>query len=87
MNTLVLFDIARRDSRQKLESLLRGAGFVWVFPFARWSSLPLAAHLSLITRVRARLRDQPYRIVFIEVTADHRRSARWVTAAGPRPKR
>lgn len=83
VNTLVIYDIPRRASRQKLETLLRCHGFVWLFPHARWSSAPLAHHGLLIRRIRSRLREEPYRLVFIEMPVTHRKRARWLSATSP----
>jgi len=81
VNTLVLYDAPQRAVRQRLEALLRANGFVWLFPYARWSSRPLATHGQLVRRVRSRLAGDTYRLVFIEVSAQHRREARWLTRA------
>lgn len=86
VNTLVLYDVARRTTRQRLESLLRSHGFMWLFPYARWSSSPLVTHSKLVHGIRARLKNEAYRVVFIEVTAESRRGARWMTA-GPQSRR
>jgi len=83
VNTLVLYDVPRRAARQRLESLLRAPGFVWLFPSARWSSRTLSGHDRLVRRVRARLAGETYRVVFIEVATRHRMEARWLTAAPP----
>lgn len=80
VNTLVMYDIPRRASRQKLETVLRGYGFVWLFPNARWSSVPLADHGPLLRQVRYCLRGEPYRLVFIEMPANHRTRVRWLSA-------
>lgn len=60
MNTLVLFDVARQSARRRLESLLRAEGFVWLFPYARWSSRSLAGRENLARRVRSRLRGEAH---------------------------
>lgn len=82
VNTLVIFDVPHRVARQRLDALLRAHGFIWLFPYARWSSRPLAAHDGLLRRVRSRLRGEAFRMVFIETDADNRTSARWLTADG-----
>lgn len=81
VNTLALYDVPKRVTRQRLEALLRARGFVWLFPYARWSSRPLAAHDRLVRRVRARLAGETYRIVFLELSARHRKEARWLIVA------
>ncbi len=81
VNTLALFDVPKRHARQRLESLLRRHQFVFLFPYARWSSKPLRAHEDLVRQVRSRLAGETYRIVFLEITARNRREARWLTAA------
>ena len=84
VNTLALYDIPHRSSRLRLESLLRAAGFMWLFPYARWSSSPLAQHERLLRRVRSRFKGEMYRMVFIEITADRRTGALWLTATRTR---
>jgi CRISPR/Cas system-associated endoribonuclease Cas2 len=84
VNTLVLYDVPRRASRQRLEALLRAHGFTWLFPYARWSSARLSQHDGLIQGVRSRLKGEAYTLVFIEMTANSRRRARWLTATRPR---
>ncbi len=84
VNTLVLYDVPRRVSRERLEALLRAHGFVWLFPYARWSSTRLSQHDGLIQGVRSRLKGEPYRVVFIQLMADSRRCALWLTATKPR---
>lgn len=81
VNTLALYDVPRRAARQRLESLLRAHGFVWLFTYARWSSGTLAGHDRLVRRVRSRLVGETYRVVFIEIAARNRTEARWLTAA------
>lgn len=83
VNTLVLYDVPRRASRQRLEALLRARGFVWRFPYARWSSARLSQHDGLIQGVRSRLKGEAYRVVFIEMMANSRRRAVWMTATKP----
>lgn len=85
VNTVALFDVPKRPSRQRLEALLRAHGFLWLFPNARWSSKPLVAHDRLFRQVRSRLAGETYRIVFLEITARNRREARWLTAAPTEP--
>jgi len=79
VNTLVLYDAPHRTTRQRLESLLRAHGFTWLFPYARWSSRPLREHHGLARSVRSRLKDDAYRVVFIEITSDRRKGALWLT--------
>ena len=81
VNTLALYDVPKRVTRQRLEALLRADGFVWLFPHARWSSRPLSAHDRLVRRVRSRLVGEAYRLVFLEISARNRTEARWLTAA------
>ena len=80
VNTLVLYDVPQRATRDRLESLLRAHGFIWLFPHARWCSKPLAAHAGLPGRVRSRLSGRAYRILVLEIGDRHRREARWLTA-------
>lgn len=80
VNTVVLFDVPRRPARQRLEALLRTHGFVWLFPYARWSTRPLSRHQQLLRQVGGRLTGESYRIVFLEITARSRKEARWLTA-------
>ena len=84
VNTLVLYDIARGKSRLRLEMLLRQHGFVWLFPNARWSRCPLARHHRLARQVRACLRGEAYRIVFIETSDSERTNAVWLTSTTTR---
>lgn len=81
VNTLVLYDVPKHQPRQRLEAVLRAHGFVWLFPSARWSSKPLAAHRYLLRRIRARLEGETYRIVLLQMSDANRREARWLTAA------
>lgn len=79
VNTLVLYDIPRIADRQRFEALLRQHHFVWLFPFARWSSGAMATHPGLLRRVRACLKDHPHRVVFVQHSAKNRASAVWLT--------
>lgn len=80
VNTLVLYDVARQKSRQRLESVLAQHGFVWLFPNVRWSHRPLAHHHRLALQVRACLREEPYRVVFIQTSDKERTRAKWLTS-------
>jgi len=80
VNTLVLYDIARQRSRHRLEMLLAQHGFVWLFPNVRWSSRPLAHHHRLTLQVRACLRQDAYRVVFIQTSDKERTKAKWLTS-------
>lgn len=84
VNTLVLYDVARRRTRQRLEMVLRQHGFVWLFPDARWSASSFKRHHQLALQVRACLRNEAYRVVFIEISANRRTQAKWLTSAKPR---
>jgi CRISPR/Cas system-associated endoribonuclease Cas2 len=84
VNTLVLYDVATRRSRARLEALLRQHGFMWLFPNARWSERPFARHDRLALRVRACLRTEAYRVVFIQISAKERTQALWLTSTKPR---
>ncbi len=86
VNTLVMYDVPKRTARQRLDALLRAGGFVWLFPHARWSSKPMAAHAALTRRVRSRLAGETYRVVFLEIDAVHRGEAKWLTAAPTEPR-
>lgn len=87
VNTLVLYDVARRRGRQRLDRLLRLHGFVWLFPHTRWSRQPMNDHGTLVRAIRARLSGDAYRIVFIEITQQSRQEARWMMASAQRPSR
>lgn len=80
VNTLVLFDVPRQSARRRLESLLRGDGFVWLCPCARWAAGSMAERQPLIRHIRSRLKGEPYVIVFVELPARSRTGARWLTA-------
>lgn len=80
VNTLVMYDVPDRQNRQRLESLLRGGGFAYLFPYARWSPAPMSRHCALARAIRARLHGGTYRMVFIEVNGASRTGATWVTA-------
>lgn len=84
MNTLVLYDVPHRVSRQRLETLLRAHGFVWLFPYARWSCASLSQLHGLVQRIRACLKGESYRVVFIQLMAKSRKGALWLTATKPR---
>ena len=79
VNTIVLYDVAHRRDRARLETLLRRHGFVWLFPHARWSSTPLRDHGRLVSDIRSRLRGTAYRLVLFEVAAAQRAGSRWLT--------
>jgi len=81
VNTLALYDVPKRATRVRLETVLRAHGFVWLFPHARWSSRPLTEHTRLVRHVRSRLSGETYRIVFLEIPARNRLEARWLTVA------
>lgn len=78
VNTLVIYDIARQRSRRRLEMLLAQHGFVWLFPNARWSRRPLAHHERLPLQLRACLREEAYRVVFIQTSDKERTRAKWL---------
>ena len=80
VNTLVLYDIPRRPARRRFETLLRVHGFVWLFPHARWSSRGMEAHHGLIRSARSKLRNEPYRLLFVNVSARDRAGATWIAA-------
>jgi len=84
VNTLVIYDVARKADRQRLEGLLRAHQFVWLFPFARWSSKALGRHPGLLRGVRACLRSQAHRVLFIECSDKNRARAKWLTATNTR---
>lgn len=81
VNTLALYDVPKRVTRQRLEGVLRAHGFVWLFPNVRWSSQPLAVHEHILRQVKSRLAGETYRLVFLEISARNRMEARWLTAA------
>lgn len=87
VNTLVLYDVARRPGRQRLDRLLQLHGFAWLFPHARWSRQPMDDHGKLIRAIRARLSGDAYRIVFIEITQQSRQEARWMMASAQQRSR
>lgn len=80
VNTLVLYDIARQRSRRRLELLLAQHGFVWLFPNVRWSRDPFTHHVRLASQVRACLRNEAYRVVFIETSVREKTKAVWLTS-------
>jgi len=84
VNTLVLYDVARYQGRRRFELLLRQHGFVWLFPNVRWSRRRFAMHHRLASQVRACLRDEAYRIVFIETSEHERTAALWLTSTRTR---
>jgi len=57
---------------------------MWLFPNVRWSRRPLASHDRLALRVRACLREEAYRIVFIQTSDKERTKAKWLTSTKPR---
>jgi hypothetical protein len=79
VNTLVLYDVPTLVARQRLESVLRRYGFVWLFPHARWSSHRLSHHAGLMGAARSRLAGHAYRLVFIEMAGRARTRAVWLT--------
>lgn len=81
VNTLVLYEIPHRRARQRFETLLRAHGFVWLFPHARWSSRALREHHALVRSARQRLKNEPYRLLFIDIDARHRAGATWIAAS------
>jgi hypothetical protein len=83
VNTLAVYDVPIRADRQRLESLLRANGFVWLFPHARWSSRGLAEHTGLARVIRSRLAGRAYRVVLIEFTPRARTRARWLAGLPP----
>ena len=80
VNTLVLYDVAQHRGRRRLETVLGQHGFVWLFPNVRWSRRPLASHDRLALQVRACLRGEAYRVVFIETSVRERTKAVWLTS-------
>ncbi len=81
VSTLILYDAGKRAVRERIESVLRAHGCMWLFPAARWSTAPLTAHGHLVRQLRARLRGETYRVVMIDMPEASRREARWVAAA------
>ncbi len=78
MNTLAVYDVPQRETRRRLEDVLRAHGFVWLCHNARWSPARNAGDANLVRAVRARLRGRAYRLLLLEVSQASRAGARWL---------
>lgn len=76
----MLFDAPHERTRRRIDAMLRAHGYLWVFANARWSPSSRATHKWLLRRLRARLRGQSYRLLFVEISGRASVDTRWLTA-------
>lgn len=74
---LVIYDIAKQPSRQRVERVLREASFIFLFRNARWTNRPQDIG-ALRRRLMAQLHRQAFRVLIIEMPQRSRDGARWL---------
>lgn len=81
---LIIYDVATRKPREKLERLLREANFVFLFRNARWTSGSFLEIGPLARRISYALRGEAFRVLLMELPPRSAERARWLHGSAPR---
>jgi hypothetical protein len=80
---LIIYDVATLQPRRRVERLLRGASFVFLFGNVRWTRQP-GDRGALLRRLRSTLRGEAFRIVILDVPDRSIDAACWLHGSPPK---